>query len=241
MLDARLAGWNHLSPDLPGYGKSPWLEQPFTLTDHAEHIIAWLRSEATGPVVLVGHSMGGVIGTLVAEAAPELVRAFVSVDGNLGPEDCIFSGGVARQTKAEFLRTGMADLLGSLYSGGHSARDLRGYFVSACLCNPEAYYTNSIELWRDSARLDLASRLAALNCPHLYLLGSPQPKDEASRQLLDAAAVNWEKVAPAGHWPYVDQPRLFVDKLAAFLKTLTVRPARGQARSQCSAELHQSP
>lgn len=40
---------------------------------------------------LVGHSMGGLTGLVLAHEEPSRVAAFVSIEGNLAPEDCFFS------------------------------------------------------------------------------------------------------------------------------------------------------
>src|SRR5690606_15654748 len=45
-----LAGWRQLSPDLPGYGRSPWPAQPWDLAAQADHLAAWLRERGELPV-----------------------------------------------------------------------------------------------------------------------------------------------------------------------------------------------
>ena len=47
---------------------------------YAEDAIATLRREFSGPVWLVGHSMGGAISLLIARKAPELVKGVVALD-----------------------------------------------------------------------------------------------------------------------------------------------------------------
>lgn len=49
-------------------------------TVYAEDAIATLRREATQPVWLVGHSMGGAISLLIAHKAPELVKGVIALD-----------------------------------------------------------------------------------------------------------------------------------------------------------------
>jgi pimeloyl-ACP methyl ester carboxylesterase len=74
------AGHTVLCPDLPGHGDGP--DEPpaaeVTLDDYATRVV-----EAVGagddPVVLVGHSMGGVVITEVAERVPDAVATLVYV------------------------------------------------------------------------------------------------------------------------------------------------------------------
>ncbi len=51
-----LAGFTHVLPDLPGYGRSPWpraLPPGDSLEQLAEHLASWLRNRP--PVILIGH------------------------------------------------------------------------------------------------------------------------------------------------------------------------------------------
>ena len=42
-------------------------------------------------LVLIGHSMGGLVALLYSERYKKSVRALVSVEGNLVSDDCFFS------------------------------------------------------------------------------------------------------------------------------------------------------
>ncbi|WP_427868548.1 alpha/beta fold hydrolase [Leucobacter luti] len=70
-----------LALDLPGHGRSDWRsDADYSPAAIAPSLTAVLRQAAGKPVTLVGHSLGGLAGALVAAAAPELVSAFVVVD-----------------------------------------------------------------------------------------------------------------------------------------------------------------
>jgi len=60
-----LGAWRHLVPDLPGYGRSAWPPEPLPLDAQADALAAWLEARGEAAVVVVGHSLGGVIGGLV--------------------------------------------------------------------------------------------------------------------------------------------------------------------------------
>jgi pimeloyl-ACP methyl ester carboxylesterase len=72
-----------LAPDLRGRGRSSHLPGAVGLAQHAEDCAAVVEATGEGSVVVVGHSMGGFVGTVLAARRPDLVRALVLVDGGL--------------------------------------------------------------------------------------------------------------------------------------------------------------
>lgn len=72
-----------IAPDLRGRGRSNGLPAPYGMPSHAEDLAAVLSALATGPVVVVGHSMGAFAAVVLANLFPERVRSLVLVDGGL--------------------------------------------------------------------------------------------------------------------------------------------------------------
>ena len=62
---------------LPGFGVSPPPEAAGGARHYAELVIPSLSEIAIEPLVLVGHSFGGRVATVVASTRPELVRSLV--------------------------------------------------------------------------------------------------------------------------------------------------------------------
>lgn len=213
------SGWRTAIPDLPGYGRSPRAEAPLSLERCAERLDRWLgsRDEGAEPVV-VGHSMGGVIGQLLCERYP--ARGFVNVEGNVSFDDCGFSRRIAELPLEDFRRDGLPALLDSIYRAGVDDPPLRGYHASLCFCDPAQLHRHSVELVAVSRREELAERMAKLDLPRLYLLGSPRGTAEHSRELLAEAGVEWRGIEEAGHWPFLDQPKRFEVELSGFLEML---------------------
>lgn len=75
------ADWQLTALDLPGHGLSDHLPaaQFYNLWDYVSLVIDWLRAD-TGPVWLCGHSMGGMIASVLAAVRPDLVRGLVTLD-----------------------------------------------------------------------------------------------------------------------------------------------------------------
>ncbi len=213
----RLASWRHWIPDLRGYGKSPWPHRPLNLSDHAEQLIQWLAHRALQPpVLLIGHSMGGVIGELILRQEPGLAAGFVNIEGNISAADCTTSRDVTELSDAALASDGLAGILEQLYQAGIQDLAKRGYFASLSMCDLATLRLNSQELVELSTAESLAAPLADLDLPVLYLLGDPGGAGQRTRQLLDLAGVQWRAIGGAGHWPFIDQPQIFVDLLADF-------------------------
>src|SRR5947207_821697 len=47
--------------DLPGFGDSPALTNPFSITEVAEAVFAWIVQQKISKPVVIGHSLGGYV------------------------------------------------------------------------------------------------------------------------------------------------------------------------------------
>ena len=63
-----------IAPDLRGRRRSNALPAPYGMPSHAEDLAAVLAALSTGPVVVVGHSMGAFVSVVLANLFPERVR-----------------------------------------------------------------------------------------------------------------------------------------------------------------------
>lgn len=208
------AGFSHVMPDLPGYGRSPWPELPEDLERLADRLAGWLGDSRPA---LIGHSMGGVLATLVAERIT--VRAVVDVEGNLSRGDCTFSALGAAYPLDDFLVHGFAAMQSDVYELGRTDLALRAYHAALCAASPRVFHHHAVDLVAMSEPERLAPRLAALGAPTLFVAGVPDGICEYSRGLLDRHGLRWLGVEPAGHWVYRDQPDRFATAVAGFLRS----------------------
>ena len=72
-----------IAPDLRGRGRSNALPAPYGMPAHAADLAAVLAALSTGPVVVIGHSMGAFAAVVLANLFPERVSSLVLVDGGL--------------------------------------------------------------------------------------------------------------------------------------------------------------
>lgn len=95
-----------LSVDLLGFGES---DKPtnfsYELRLQADLVSQLIHSLKIKRVILVGHSMGGMIGTLLLPLLKDVIVAFISLEGNLTLEDCGLSREAVQQSFEEFQKT----------------------------------------------------------------------------------------------------------------------------------------
>lgn len=218
---AKLAGYRHTLVDLPGYGRSPWPpedEPADDLARLADRLAAWLGERGGAKPVVIGHSMGGVLATLLGER--DVARAVIDIDGNLSPGDCNFSARAAAYAYDDFVAHGFAAMRAQVYADGVSQLPQRSYHGAMCVASPRNYHHHAGQLVKLSAPEDLAPRLARLRVPSLFIAGVPDGVCARSRALLTQHGARWVGVEPAGHWVYLDQLDGFVQAVASFLAEL---------------------
>ena len=209
---ARLPQFEHTLVDLPGYGRSPWPAAPSDLEATADHLAAWLRERP--PAVVIGHSMGGVLATMIAERGA--ASKIIDIDGNLTHGDCTFSLEAAAFDADAFAAHGFAEMRARIYAAGQTELPLRGYHAAMCFASPYVFHHQAADLVKLSTTDTLAPRLAALRVPALFVAGVPGGICAASRARLTELGVQWVGVEPAGHWVYLDQLDHFVELVATF-------------------------
>ena len=76
-----LVGWRLLAVDLRGRGDTGRVEGPAGIPTHAADLVALMDEEGLEKTVVVGHSLGAMIGVYLAANHPERVKGLVLVDG----------------------------------------------------------------------------------------------------------------------------------------------------------------
>jgi pimeloyl-ACP methyl ester carboxylesterase len=91
-----------LAPALLGYGdaREHGKKEP-TLEDQADHLFFYLRERTSGPVHVVGHSVGGAVAVTFVGKYPELGLSLTSVEGNFTLKDAFWSGEIAKKEISE--------------------------------------------------------------------------------------------------------------------------------------------
>ncbi len=72
--------WRTIVPDLPGFGASERPRDAWSSADYAAIVSAFIRQQGLDKVVLIGHSLGGKIASLIAASEPDLVQQLILID-----------------------------------------------------------------------------------------------------------------------------------------------------------------
>lgn len=120
-----------LAIDLIGFGHS---DKPkdftYDIADQARIIIQILNALHIIKVHIIGHSLGGMIGTLLLKESPDLVGSLCSMEGNLALADCGESKTVADMSFDHFAEYYFSGLKTELQTSAETSAPFRYAAVS---------------------------------------------------------------------------------------------------------------
>ena len=221
--------------DLPGYGKSPPLPERTTIPAYADLLAELIGQACDGPVVLVGHSMGGMTSVTLALRHPALVERMVLIGPTItGLLSNYINFVVSPITLMERARLGRALIaMGERAVVGITDRIMRPASFAERTGITEADYKRL----RDDARRpgqgrvraecffamrenNLSGKLKDIETPSLVVWGA----EDNTVPLRDAGVVadEWPdadlRILPkAGHWPQFEAPDIMRRIVAAYL------------------------
>lgn len=224
-----LAGLRLIAVDLPGSGDSPLpgLLAP-GITDLVPVVEQVLAAIGGGRVDLIGHSMGGLVGLLVASRNAPAVRSFVNVEGNLAPVDCrVFSRRAVELAETlpacRVIERLAAEILRSDRPGYER---FAGRFRSAV--QPEAFLRYCRSIVEVSEKEPLLERFLGLRMPRLFVHGRTN-RDLPYLDDLRRGGIEVAEIPRSDHFPIDTNPRDFFAALGSFVRRPACRalPAAG--------------
>lgn len=212
-----LARRRRLVIDLLGFGYS---DRPhdwgYRLADHATAVAAVLETARLVRCGVVGHSMGGTVGIVLASQRPDLVAALVVAEANLDPGVGAGSARIAAWSEEQYLARGHGEMLAAIEAeaaGGDPGWN--AYAAAFRLADPLAIYRSAVGLLapiEPTAR----ERLYRFPGPKAFVFGERSlPDPDESR--LAAAGVTVLVVPGATHAMTVEAPGDFARLVGGFL------------------------
>lgn len=230
-LGLDLTLWDHQFPefsrthdvvalDLPGHGLSAGLGSVPTLETLAGAVIDVVRHLDAGPVHLIGISLGGMIGQLVAVHKPDLIRSLtlVATSSTFADPVRLAIRQRAALTRAEGMAAVAASHLQRWFSDDYRERrpDMLDRVYKVVLRQEAELHAT---LWEAVAELDVRG-LSALTCPVMVLTAESDPSAPvaASRFIADQiAGAVMHVTAGSGHFPPIETAEAFNALLRQFL------------------------
>lgn len=221
-----------IAVDLPGFGHSEALEKPALMDTHAETMFALADALDLGPLVVGGHSMGGLITLAMAGQQPSRVRGVVLVNAGGVPMTGLRLAVVVSVLRASqrllawnpvtrllVARSGVRRLLlrGALKDPA-SMRPEMAAEVVPLMASPG--FLDAITAASEAVR---ASRPEDVACPVLLIWGADDPivRLASARQMQERLPDGRLEVIPGiGHTPMVEAPELASRHLLAFTRSL---------------------
>lgn len=191
---------------------------------YAADVRALLEHLATGPVVLVGHSMGGYVALAFARQYPEMLRGLVLVGTKAGPDGPDAAAGrraTAEKVKADGVQVVIEAVAPKmLAAGNHDARmmeQVRAFMASSTPAGVVGALLGMAE------RPDATALLKQIVVPTLVITGANDilvPPAESTTLAEAIKGARLDVIADAGHLVAFEQPNPFNRALEAWLDRL---------------------
>jgi haloalkane dehalogenase len=225
---AAAAGHRGYAPDMPGSGESP-ADPPATWERLVEAVDGFAAELDLGPVVLVAHDWGGLIGLRWACDHPERVAALVIADSGFFPDGKWHGMAAALRkpgTGEELVEAMTRESFGGLMNAVSPAMEeeaIDAYWQS--LGTSEGQRA-TLEMYRSGDFEKLApyeGALARLGVPTLILWGEDDefsPVAGAHRFHREIPGSQLEVIEGAGHFVFADAPEASTAAVLRFIDSL---------------------
>lgn len=212
-----LAGYEYVAVDVPGFGGAPPLDLPATVAGYA----AAIDEPERGPVVVVGHSLGGMIAQELALLAPERVRGLVLCNTIPGVTEGAREFNPVLATLAE--SDGSAAVAEALLPAMLGPKPLEGTERARERFRADMTASDPASLaaaFRAVVTFDARDRLPSLDVPALVIAGQHEGNDADQQELADLLGARCVFLPGTSHLAPAESPTAFATEVVPFLADL---------------------
>lgn len=146
------------------------------------------------------------------------VKAYINIEGNLMPEDCIFSGKVVCYDYQAFARDIFPQVITDMKRKGNT-----GYHIIAnnleLNTNITSYYYYSFQTVDYSATGELLKQYIDLPLPRLFIFGDENKNLSYIPELIKNG-MNIRAIPGSNHFVFYDNPKELYEVIGEFITTL---------------------
>jgi pimeloyl-ACP methyl ester carboxylesterase len=209
--------------DLPGHGEST-INGTFTLEEAATALIQYLEKKKQ-KVVIIGHSIGGMITQIVAAQKPEFLQGIVLVSTLVKPPNEVSKAMIDR---ANLVRNqGMKSILSSTLQRWFTQKNLEDRLPIISSVSNILLETNAevhAQAWKAISRFDGSKLLPVIDLPVLVLVGDKDVSTPPStaEEIVQLCSNSRLKVIPnVGHALPQEAPVAFSQLIKDFMEEFT--------------------
>jgi len=206
--------------DNPGTGNSTYYEDfPLNVDDLAAISSLFIEQLDISDFILCGTSMGGLTTLLyLKNDQKKKVKAYINIEGNLLPEDCMFSSKVVTYDFETFDTQIFPKTILDMKANGNT-----GYHIIAnnlqLNTNVKSYYNYSFQTVEYSVTGDLLKQFVALSIPKLFIYG----QENSSLSYIPAlikSGVAVKEIPNSNHFVFYDNPKELYEVIGTFVNAL---------------------
>jgi pimeloyl-ACP methyl ester carboxylesterase len=204
--------------DNPGTGNSTYYDDFLINVDDLTSITSlFIEQLKITKFILCGTSMGGLTTLLYLKRGGLVkVKAYINIEGNLMPEDCMFSSKVVRYDYDTFRNQIFPNIIIEMKNNGNT-----GYHIIAnnlqLNTNIKSYYNYSFQTVEYSATGELLKQYLAMGIPRVFIYG----QENSSLSYIPALLknnMNIKEISESNHFIFYDNPKELYDAIDDFIK-----------------------
>lgn len=228
-LEPLTQSWHIYACDMRGHGASSRTPGKYRGINFSADVVDFIQKQIQEPVVLVGHSNGGVLALLIAAQIPELVRAIILLDPAV-----FFRNAMPTSTPIDEWFVAVANVLNSTRTvqevisplfPGIDETELQG--IESMIRSVDPEFVSMILNNQFFDGVDLEQVVVKVKCPTLLLygeldLGLGGVVSESDVEILEnhIPQIIAHQIKGAGHSPHWEQTETTLGHINNFLKAI---------------------
>lgn len=226
-VDAFRNSYRVITVDLAGYGDSKVARTDWSFDKYADDIVNLIEFLDLNHIVLIGHSMAGSIVMRVANRLPERISSVIGVDNFKDLSTALDSTQLSQMEqlmdllRRDYLHTAVEISRATLFSESTDSSVIERVLTDVANADPEvsiASIQSVMKEYQNERQL-----LRGLKMP-LYLINSDiTPTQGDSLAAYCKSSVVVKLVSGTGHYPMIEKPREFNDRLEEILTEMKWR------------------